>query len=82
MKANAPEKIYLEKVYSDNGVLPNGLNYNQSQNDIEYIRTDAFIEKARKWFEMQNEWVDLNGNYVCDITDFEDFENFMRGENV
>ena len=46
MKANAPEKIYLEKVYPDNGVLPNGLNYNQSPNNIEYIRADAFIEKA------------------------------------
>jgi len=27
MKANeAPEKIYLEAIYPDNGVLPNGLN--------------------------------------------------------
>lgn len=52
MKANkAPEKIYLEKVYPDNGILPNGLNYNQSPNDIEYTRTDAFIEKAVKWLD-------------------------------
>ena len=46
---NAPEKIYLEKVYPDNGVLPNGLNYTPSPTDIEYTRTDAFIEKACKW---------------------------------
>lgn len=52
MKANeAPGKIYLEKVYPDNGVLPNGLNYNQSPNDIEYTRTDAFIEKACGWLK-------------------------------
>lgn len=51
MIANAPKKIYLEKVYPDNGVLPNGLNYNQSPNDIEYTRTDAFIERAWNWVE-------------------------------
>ena len=49
MKANTPEKIYLEAIYPDNGVLPNGLNYTTSPTDIEYIRTDAFIEKASEW---------------------------------
>ena len=48
--------------------------------DIEYSRTDAFIEKARKWFEKQNEWHDLNGNRHCDLNDFEDFVNYMKGE--
>ena len=47
---------------------------------IEYTRTDAFIEKAKKWFEIQNEGVDSDGNYKCDMTDFEDFRNFMKGE--
>ena len=46
MKANAPEKIYLEKEFPDNGVLPCGLHYSPSPTDIEYTRTDAFIEKA------------------------------------
>lgn len=41
---------------------------------------DAFFEKARKWFEMQNEGVDSGGNYVCDMTDFEDFVKYMKGE--
>ena len=45
----APEKIYLEKVYPDNGVLPCGLNYNQSPNNIEYTRTDVFIENTCRW---------------------------------
>ena len=81
MKAKeAPEKIYLEREYPDNGVLPNGLNYIPKPTDIEYTRTDAFIEKAMKWFEMQNGWFDLDGNYVCDMTDFEDFERYMEGE--
>ena len=45
----APEKIYLEPIYPDNGVLPNGLNYTPSPTDIEYTRTDGFIEKATEW---------------------------------
>lgn len=50
MKANeAPEKIYLEAIYPNNGILPNGLNYSPSPTDIEYTRTDAFIEKACEW---------------------------------
>ena len=83
MKPNAPEKIYLEKVYPDNGVLPNGLNYNQSINDIEYICTDAFIKKAKLWL--------AEIHRVCDITDEHGyrielrqlrarFENYMKGE--
>lgn len=61
MKANkAPEKIYLEREYPNNGVLPNGLNYISKPTDIEYTRTDAFIEKACEYikehmFDYRNE---------------------------
>ena len=44
--------------------------------------TDAFIEKAKKWFEKQNEWFDPNGNRHCDMESFEDFKNYMKGEKV
>lgn len=40
--------------------------------------TEAFIEKARKWFEKQNEWHDLNGNRHCDMESFEDFRKYME----
>ena len=41
MKANeAPEKIYL-----------NWVNYPLEEMQVEYTRTDAFIEKAAKWLE-------------------------------
>ena len=73
----APEKIYLEKVYPDNGVLPNGLNYNQSPNDIEYTRTDAFIEKACEW--LGPVFKDLAGYYSgAELLD--DFKNYIKGE--
>ena len=75
MKANeAPEKIY----YAPYGDMRE--NVPITDNDIEYIRTDAFIEKAKKWFEKQNEWFDPNGNRQCDMESFEDFENYMKGE--
>ena len=67
----APEKIYLEKIYPDNGVLPNGLNYTQSPDDIEYTRTDAFIEKALKWY-----CLDCECNDNCDA----DHKCFFRQE--
>ena len=51
----APEKIYLEAIYPDNGVLPNGLNYTPSPTDIEYTRTDAFIEKAAEYLYNYNQ---------------------------
>jgi len=79
MKANqAPEKIYLEKVYPDNGVLPNGLNYNQSSNDIEYIRTDAFIEKACEW--IRNNYHNYADNALGKEYLTNDFKNYMKGE--
>lgn len=45
MKANAPEKLYL--------ILHNGLvcYCRNNEDDIEYTRTDAFIEKACDWLE-------------------------------
>lgn len=86
MKANAPEKIYLEKVYPDNGILPNGLNYNQSPDDIEYTRTDAFIEKAAEYLYNYNQKQVLKhgaratlgcGEYTINV---DEFRNYMKGK--
>jgi hypothetical protein len=74
MKANGiPEKLYL---------LSNGLiSYcRNTDEDIEYTRTDAFIEKARKWFEQQPETYDANGVRCYGMEDFEDFINYIKGE--
>lgn len=77
MKSNAPEKIYLEAIYPDNGVLPNGLNYMPSPTDIEYTRTDAFIEKACEW--LRNYINPAAGTYLFD-EDIEKFRKAMKGE--
>ena len=76
MKANAPEKIYI-KDFGDK--LSFGYYTKQFDGfDIEYIRTDAFIEKAEEYLYKQ-----LNeGNMECgDIETFiVDLKNYMKGE--
>ena len=70
MKANEePEKLYL---------LPNGLiSYcKNTDEDVEYTRTDAFIEKACEWL-YQRQAVDLE---VSDIDKFiNEFKKAMKG---
>jgi hypothetical protein len=81
MKANAPEKLYIAiNELTEDGrtfVLDHHVNYPIC---TEYTRTDAFIEKARKWFEMQNEWIGLDGVRHCDLNEFEGFKKYMEGE--
>ena len=80
MKANAPEKIYYAP-YGDMRV-----NDPITENDIEYTRTDAFIEKACEWIKES-----VTNNPECNriiskkgvITMGElikDFRNYMEGE--
>ena len=81
MKANeAPEKIYLNKHPFTGELHDKWLRNKWDDSDIEYTRTDAFIEKAKKWFEKQNEWRDINGIKHCDMESFEDFRKAIEGE--
>ena len=70
MKANAPEKIWINQ--SD---LPK-LSGHIDKNSVEYIRKDAFIEKAAEWLsEIEN------GTTITDIDKFvEDFKKAMKVE--
>lgn len=80
MKANeAPEKIYVPTAGDElhyHMACPN----NEFQESIEYIRTDAFIEKASEWFKKRYEWIDIDGTRNYDKSAFEDFKNYMKGE--
>ena len=71
----APEKIWINPPID----LPK-LNGVIDKDSIQYIRTDAFIEKARKWFEKRYEWIDIDGTRNYDKSAFEDFKNYMKGE--
>ena len=66
MKANeAPEKLY----YAPYGDIREG--HPITDNDIEYTRTDAFIEKAVVWIS--------NNCYIPHAT-LEDFKDYIKGE--
>ena len=77
MNANAPKKIYLTKnllgeLMDDWVALPSEIFTN-----IEYTRTDAFIEKAWDWVEdnlLSSSQQDKSRLY------FEQFKKYMKGE--
>lgn len=80
MKANkAPKKLYL---------LQNGLiSYcRNTDEDVEYTRTDVFIEKAEFFiekFEVENynDYIDIDGSPIFNYGRFiEDFKKYMKGE--
>ena len=65
----APEKIYIDRATD----LPK-LSGHIDKNSIEYIRTDAFIEKAIGWLKEQEEMVGVSFQ-----EDFlERFKNYMK----
>lgn len=76
----APEKIYLQE--------PTKVRTEKKyDNDVEYIRTDAFIEKAENFFtdtfdvEDYNDILDVDGSPIFDYGRFiDDFKNYMKGE--
>ena len=85
MKENeAPEKIHVS-------IVPNSLNSytyitcgKDFPNAVEYIRTDAFIEKAAEWLRKNADnytWYDETEGESCMIDGFtEVFINYMKGE--
>ena len=83
MKANeAPEKLYFGE--SDKGIL-DIYSTKESDNEVEYIRTDAFIEKALAY--LNSKFYFHNAFYGVVSTDFnameelfEDFRKYMEGE--
>lgn len=73
MNTEAPEKIYI--VNDDLNIKREWYKTKQVGFDTtEYIRTDAFIEKAATWFADRYQ---ANGSYLC-ADDIEDFEKYMR----
>ena len=78
-----PEKIYLNQ---DDGLIWHCRSY---KDDIEYIRTDAFIEKAEDFIRRKICDYIVHYNYgpnndmetmYVDSSFFEDFKNYIKGE--
>lgn len=77
MKTNeAPKKIYCESDGLGNIVKAHNIKWPDGEaENIEYTRTDVFIEKASEWLRYNNDLID------GDVDDYvEDFVNYMKGE--
>ena len=86
MKAKAPEKLFItndEKRFSDKCHSASTEKY--VDDDIEYIRADAFIEKAAEWIKNKAENYIVN-TPLCSYFDYkravEDFKKAQKGEKV
>ena len=89
MNNSAPEKIYLQVCgdCNDNDCenckfedLEDNVTWCKDKifdKDIEYTRTDAFIEKAKEFIWSHTEGSDYHINYIL-----KEFENFMKGEQA
>lgn len=75
MKANAPERIWIDHA-SDLQKLSGHID----KDSVEYIRKDAFIEKATLWLLTNaSDYVVLHNNY--DTKEMvKDFVDAMKGE--
>lgn len=84
MKANeAPEKIYIS--YEGYGVFgEDGSTERTKNSQIEYIRTDVFLEKATEWLRKNADnytWYDEMEGESGMIDGFiEVFSNYIKGE--
>ena len=68
MKANeAPEKLYM-----------NWVNYPLEEMQVEYTRTDAFIEKACKWLKSYRQDTPDGIGHVAGIVDDKTIEEFKQ----
>lgn len=92
MKTNAPEKIFLHPDIGGKEFIRPWLKKRASQESVEYTRTDAFVEKALKWFDTTFHGTSIDGwggesvdvvmsdksVYKDDL--FEEFRKYMEGE--
>ena len=75
MKVNkAPEKLYLDATSKCGDTV---FTIKNNDTDIEYTRTDAFINKAADW--LNNFYNEDTHSYLID-EDIEKFINYMEGE--
>jgi hypothetical protein len=83
MKANAPVKIYIPRlegnetfVHEWSATKFRKYFSREIAENVEYVRTDAFIEKACEWLENNLQGIVGGSIYM------EDFRKYMKGEEV
>ena len=79
MKANAPEKLYIsDSELNDAEHCIIWFKNQQNESDIEYTRTDAFIEKACEYLSYHLDTSKIDVQYKFDF--IEQFRKYMEGE--
>lgn len=80
----APEKLYVDAEDRLSDSILYGFTEKRKEDDIEYVRTDAFMEKACSGIkELLSGYIIRNfhfgDSYEMD-TLIEDFKNYVKGE--
>ena len=78
-----PEKIYLNPLLTEDGesIVRRCTFERQRNSQIEYIRTDVFIEQALKFLDgCIPDYIDLKQANVDNKRFIEDFKNHIKGK--
>ena len=78
-----PEKIYLNPLLTEDGesIVRRCTFERQRNSQVEYIRTDYFIEQALKFLDgCIPDYIDLKQANVDNKRFIEDFKNHIKGE--
>ena len=76
----APEKLYVDVHDNLNDSFLYGFTEKRTDNDIEYTRTDAFIEKACEWLSKNSpDYINYFISHDFEIF-VEDFRKAQKGE--
>lgn len=81
MKENAPEKMYISPTSFEVGEAFTSILTSKSKEDIEYTRTDAFIEKACEFLKSYRQEIYNGESYIAGIVNdktIEDFRKYME----
>lgn len=87
MEANeVPERLYLSQERDGDGCYVDLMWHKhpyENMENVEYIRKDAFIEKACKFLKSYRQDILDGTGYIAGIVNdktIEDFKNYMKGE--
>ena len=80
----APEKLYVDTDDRLSDSILYGFTEKSKEDDIEYTRTDAFMEKACNFIDERlnfddNAWY-IEGEVTVKDKVIEDFKNYIKGE--
>ena len=79
MKANeAPEKLYVDTEDGLSDSILYGFTQKRKEDDIEYVRKDAFIEKACEFLKSYRQDIYDGQGYIAGIVNDETIEDFKK----